>query len=546
MPRPPRGPQGPSGPKGPSGPDQPKKRSSRFGKRSKTKNIKCSEAASAWQLAIRRGGSPGAEVYKTLAHCRAANKTAKAALATGTAAGAGLAQRAVTSRVDRSLATATSRKAELKTRLQERARRTISDADRQRANDIASRVTGNDGGPSAALKRLQGVRAPRTRRSTSPAATVPPASQAATPAASTPRTPIRAARSPELVARRNVVAEGLRRAYREGQANPLADTSGAGGYRARVRAAEQRHRDRMGGTTGQDRLALDDAGRVWLRSMEARAAGARVAANRGPLLPESDRTRINKNRGRDAAGNQMPSATPAASTPRTRRAAAPTPPLRTESGIRSEAAALFRNMRATGRGQQARDLSGMARMKIVARDGLSRNLNNSLRRASPLEILNQASRQGIGKQPIIQGPKPPRIGLDAYHAARSARTQPGVAESRSAAARGLRALRQAGDMGRAEASALRAGATGSSTTERGQNMVDRIISNRQIRGRSFHRRGISANNKGYEVGSGTFAATTTRAERRSAAATELAGASFKRPPGEAGGGKIDLAKYRRK
>ena len=417
MPRPPRGPQGPSGPKGPSGPDQPKKRSSRFGKRSKTKNIKCSEAASAWQLAIRRGGSPGAEVYKTLAHCRAANKTAKAALATGTAAGAGLAQRAVTSRVDRSLATATSRKAELKTRLQERARRTISDADRQRANDIASRVTGNDGGPSAALKRLQGVRAPRTRRSTSPAATVPPASQAATPAASTPRT---------------------------------------------------------------------------------------------------------------------------------RRAAAPTPPLRTESGIRSEAAALFRNMRATGRGQQARDLSGMARMKIVARDGLSRNLNNSLRRASPLEILNQASRQGIGKQPIIQGPKPPRIGLDAYHAARSARTQPGVAESRSAAARGLRALRQAGDMGRAEASALRAGATGSSTTERGQNMVDRIISNRQIRGRSFHRRGISANNKGYEVGSGTFAATTTRAERRSAAATELAGASFKRPPGEAGGGKIDLAKYRRK
>ena len=28
--------------------------------------------------------------------------------------------------------------------------------------------------------------------------------------------------------------------------------------------------------------------------------------------------------------------------------------------------------------------------------------------------------------------------------------------------------------------------------------------------------------------------------------TPKAGASFKRPPGEAGGGKIDLAKYRRK
>ena len=149
--------------------------------------------------------------------------------------------------------------------------------------------------------------------------------------------------------------------------------------------------------------------------------------------------------------------------------------------------------------------------------------SGDVQRASPRQILDLAGRQGVTKQPIFQGPKPPRIGLDAYHAARSARTQPGVAESRSAAARGLRALRQAGDMGRAEASALRAGATGSSTTERGQNMVDRIISNRQIRGRSFHRRGISANNKGYEVGSGTFAATTTRAERRSAAATELAG-----------------------
>lgn len=390
----PQGPQAPRGPQGPDSPDGPRKRSSRFGKRSKTKNIKCSEAASAWQLAIRRGGSPGKEVYKTLAQCRAGNKTAKAGMAAGTAAGAALAGRAVTSRIDRNLATATSRKAELQTRIRERAGRTISDADRQRANDIASRVSGNSSGPSAGLRRLQGVRAPRTRQTSTPAATPP---QAAT-------------------------------------------------------------------------------------SAPARA-------------------------------------------PRTRRAATPTPapsPLRTESGIRSDAAALFRNMRATGRGRQARDLSGMARMEIVARDGLSRNLNNSLRRASPLEILNQASRQGITKQPIIQGPKAPRVGLEAYRASRALRTAPGVAESRSAAARGLRALRQNGPTGRSEARSLQA--LGGSTSRRGENIVSGIVQMRQSAGRAFHDRGTRAISKGRAVGAGTSTLPmgSTLDQNRSAAARELA------------------------
>jgi len=200
----------------------------------------------------------------------------------------------------------------------------------------------------------------------------------------------------------------------------------------------------------------------------------------------------------------------------------PAPPVRTESGIRSEAAALFRNMRATGRGQQARDLSGMARMKIVARDGLSRNLNNSLRRASPLEILNQASRQGVAKQPIIQGPKAPRIGLEAYRASRALRTQPGVAESRSAAARGLVALRQAGTAGRGDAQAVRRLTSSSSTGRRGDNVGSAIVQMRVDAGRRFHARGNRANDKAYSLGMGISRDLTTAPAIRSAAARELA------------------------
>lgn len=431
----PQGPQAPRGPQGPDSPDGPRKRSSRFGKRSKTGNIKCSEAASAWQIAIKHGGSPGKEVYKTLAQCRAGNKTAKAGMAAGTAAGAALAGRAVTSRIDRNLATATSRKAELQTRIRERAGRTISDVDRQRANDIASRVSGNSSGPSAGLRRLQGVRAPRTRQTSAPAATPPP------------------------------------------------------------------------------------------------AAPARA--------------------------------------PRTRRAAASTPappPLRTESGIRSDAAALFRNMRATGRGQQARDLSGMARMEIVARDGFSRNLHNNLRRASPLEILNQASRQGITKQPIMglqpaapvdrvaklvarvrasgnhagnrhdasanrhitqislsarTGPQAPRVGLEAYHASRALRTQPGVAESRSAAARGLVALRQAGPAGRGDARSVQA-LGGSGVSQRGTNITSAIVQMRIDAGQRFNSRGYRANEKGYASAGTTGRDLSGAPAIRSTAARELA------------------------
>lgn len=396
----PQGPQGPRGPQGPDSPDGPRKRSSRFGKRSKTKNIKCSEAASAWQLAIRRGGSPGKEVYKTLAQCRAGNKTAKAGMAAGTAAGAALAGRAVTSRIDRNLATATSRKAELQTRIRERAGRTISDADRQRANDIASRVSGNSSGPSAGLRRLQGVRASRTQRTATPAATPP---QAATPA------PARA--------------------------------------------------------------------------------------------------------------------------PRTRRAATPTPPLRTEAGVRSEAAALLRNMRATGRSGAGNNLRVAGRVYAAGQNGM-RATAEDIRRQSPLQMLNVASRQGIGmkpvppRAPIFQGPKAPRVGLEAYRASRALRTAPGVAESRSAAARGLVSLRQAGSAGRSDARAfqqLTINREGRATQDRGRAIVDRLVMNRQARGVNFNQRGANATDKAYQIVRGTFNPTDTLTQRRSAAATELAG-----------------------
>lgn len=183
LPRPaaPKPPTAPHAPTAPTVDGPARKRSSRFGKRSKTGNSRCSEAASAWQLALRAGRHPGADVYKTLAQCRAANRTAKqaqAAVASGrmsSAAGKGLAARAKGDRVNRSLATATARKAELRARLRERAGRTISQADRDKAHAIASRVTGNNTvGGSAALRRLQGVRSGRSSNSTTPARTRAP------------------------------------------------------------------------------------------------------------------------------------------------------------------------------------------------------------------------------------------------------------------------------------------------------------------------------------------------------------------------------------
>lgn len=429
----PPGPATPQGPSGPPSPGGPPKRSSRFGKRSKTKNIKCSEAASAWQLAIRRGGSPGSEVYKTLAQCRAGNKTAKAGMAAGTVAGAALAERAVTSRIDRSLATATSRKAELQARIRERAGRTISDADRQRANDIASRVSGNSGGPSAALKRLQGVRASRTRRSTSPAATVPPASRAATPAASTPRTRRAAAPapapSPSKIDRLRANAAD-RQSHRENH------------ERERYIAASALTMLRQRGPAG--RLEAKNLRRTAYNAVERRSPT-------GPDWSHSDADR----------------------------------------------AYMRTNERKVGR-------QNLMAYEVEAR------ATESLRRVPP---------------PMV-GPKPPRVGLEAYRASRALRTQPGVAESRSAAARGLRALRQAGPAGRSDARAfqqLTINREGRATQDRGRAIVDRLVMNRQARGVNFNQRGANATDKAYQIVRGTFNPTDTLTQRRSAAATELAG-----------------------
>ena len=300
-------------------------------------------------------------------------------MAAGTAAGAALAGRAVTSRIDRNLATATSRKAELQTRIRERAGRTISDADRQRANDIASRVSGNSGGPSAALKRLQGVRASRTRRSTSPAATVPPASRAATPAASTPRT--------------------------------------------------------------------------------RRAATPRV-------IPDAGQT------------NRLPD------------------PVRQKMGL-----------------QPAAPVDRVA--KLVARVRASGNHAGNRHDASANRHITQISLSAR------TGPQAPRVGLEAYRASRALRTAPGVAESRSAAARGLMALRQAGPAGRGDARSIRA-LGGSGVSQRGTNITSAIVQMRIDAGQRFNSRGYRANDKGYASAGTTGRDLSGAPAIRSTAARELA------------------------
>lgn len=421
----PPGPATPQGPSGPPSPGGPPKRSSRFGKRSKTKNIKCSEAASAWQLAIRRGGSPGSEVYKTLAQCRAGNKTAKAGMAAGTAAGAALAERAVTSRIDRSLATATSRKAELQARIRERAGRTISDADRQRANDIASRVTGKTGGPSAALKRLQGVRASRTRRAATPRA-IPDAGQTNRP--------------PEAV-------------------------------------RQQIQRNHTPAPSKLDRLRANAADRQSHRENHEReryiaASALTMLRQRGPA-------------GRLEAKNLRRTAYNAVE----RRS--PTGPDWSHSD--ADRAYMRTNERKVGR-------QNLMAYEVEAR------ATDSLRRVPP---------------PMV-GPKPPRVGLEAYHASRALRTAPGVSESRSAAARGLMALRQNGPTGRSEARSLQS--LGGSTSRRGENIVTGIVQMRQSAGRAFHDRGTRAISKGRALGAGTSTLPmgSTLDQNRSAAARELA------------------------
>jgi len=298
-------------------------------------------------------------------------------MAAGTAGGAALASRAVTSRIDRNLATASSRKAELKKRIQERAGRTISDADRQRANDIASRVSGNSNGPSAALKRLQGVRASRTRQNTSTTTATTPA---ATPApARAPRT--RRAEAPRVI-------------RDAGQTNRLPNP-------------------------------------------------VRVQMGLQPALPV------------DRAAN------------------------------------------------------------LVARVRASGNHAGNRHDASANRHLTQISLSAR------TGPQAPRIGLDAYRANRQARTQTGVAESRSGAARGLMALRQAGPLGRSDAQAMRA-LGGADVSQRGTRINSAIVQMRIDAGQRFNSRGYRANDKGYASGMGTGRDLSNAPAIRATAARELA------------------------
>ena len=101
-----------------------------------------------------------------------------------------------------------------------------------------------------------------------------------------------------------------------------------------------------------------------------------------------------------------------------------------------------------------------------------------------------------------------------------------MAESRSAAAAGLRALRQAGPSGREEARIFQRSAIHQSggAVDRGRNYTDHIVMQRQARGIAFNDRGVRAQDKAYQIGrTGGTAPVGTVAERRSAAAAQLAG-----------------------
>lgn len=142
---------------------------------SKTGNVECSNAMSVWQKALHAGITPGKQVYDKLAQCRASVRTNKQNA--GKVAAGSMKQSAasaVSNRSDRRIATNTAtmkaRKERLKELVQSRANRNISTADRQKAMDTAAKVTGNQTGPSAGLKRLQKVAKPRAAKS-APAAT---------------------------------------------------------------------------------------------------------------------------------------------------------------------------------------------------------------------------------------------------------------------------------------------------------------------------------------------------------------------------------------
>ena len=155
---------------------------------SKTGNMECSNAMSVWQKALHAGITPGKQVYEKLAQCRASVRTNKQNA--GKVAAGSMKQSAasaVSNRSDRRIATNTAtakaRKERLKELVQARASRNISTADRQKAMDTAAKVTGNQTGPSAGLKRLQKVAKPRAAKAapTTTTSTPKPRSQPVAP-----------------------------------------------------------------------------------------------------------------------------------------------------------------------------------------------------------------------------------------------------------------------------------------------------------------------------------------------------------------------------
>jgi hypothetical protein len=270
----------PKQPKAPKAPGQATAPGAKKGKyQSKTGNAECSNAMSVWQKAIRSGNSPGQQVYAKLAQCRASVRTNKQN-ANKVAAGSmkQSAATAVANRSDRRIAsdvaTAKSRKDKLKSLVQARATRQISTADRQKAMDVAAKVTGDQTSPSAGLKRLQKVAKPK-------ATTTTPA----------PKAPIREARSPEIVAKRSAIAARMKAEYR----SQKADVAGAKhqlsgpafrntpnlsvpkvGYRNEVNTGESNALNQPGKSYGL-RQELPEKTQLDIRMDAARSAGARMA-----------------------------------------------------------------------------------------------------------------------------------------------------------------------------------------------------------------------------------------------------------------------------
>lgn len=120
-------------PKKASKPTAPKKPTSR----SKTGNAACSSAASNWQLALRGKAALDPETYRTLAKCRAMNRTAKMAEAQGrtgklSAMGESAVKARLQARFDSGLITSKSRSERLDMLLKQRAERGKADTEKSK------------------------------------------------------------------------------------------------------------------------------------------------------------------------------------------------------------------------------------------------------------------------------------------------------------------------------------------------------------------------------------------------------------------------------